>query len=335
MTTSTVTLLVITGCALVLTARIAEAEGPSTNQPRLTRPQRWESLLTDSQYQQFMDLVATDLKGRRFTPTLQDDAVTVKEIPGVVLGLDNLVRKCVEAKDQTKWRTVIAEHFTNAIRSFEQDAANKKRMENFTEMRPLLLVRIYPEGWAEAAAVEKTVHRVDLEGTVTTLVVRFGEVLKAVRKDEAAPWGKTDDELFAIALTNVSAAKPKEVEKDIGGAKMVVLLGEEMYSSSHCLLLKEHPSAVGKFGAFVAVPSRQVVMAVPVNDSGALTGIKTMMRLAHDWYASDPGPVTENLYWFDGGKFTQIAYERKGDDLFVKPTKEVYEKIEKLPKREE
>ena len=114
-----------------------------------------------------------------------------------------------------------------------------------------------------------------------------------------------------------------------------MLLGEEIYSSSHCLLLKQHPAALGKFGAFVAVPSRQVVIAVPVNDSGALAGLKTMMRLTHEWYASDPGPVTENLYWFDDGKFTRIPYERKGDDLFVNPTKELQAKIEKLPKRGE
>lgn len=335
MTRSMITVLVMTACVLVLTAWTIAEEGSSTTKPRLTRPERWESLLSEAQYQEFMDLVARDLKGRRLTPTLHDDAVTVEERPGAVLGLDNLVRKCLEAKDQAKWGKVIAEHFTNVIQVWEQDAANQKRMKDFAEIKPLLFVRIYPEGWAEAAAVEKTVHRVDLEGTVTTLVVRFGDVLKAVQKDDAAPWGKTEDELFAIALKNVNAAKPKEVQKDVGGATMVVLLGEEMYSSSHCLLLKEHPTAVGRFGAFVAVPSRQVVMAVPVNDSGALAGLKPMMRLAHEWHASDPGPVTENLYWFDDGKFLKIDYERKGDDLFVKPAKEVYEKIQKLPKREE
>jgi hypothetical protein len=176
------------------------------------------------------------------------------------------------------------------------------------------------------------VHRTDLEGTVTVLVLNLPKGLKAVNKEDSGPWKKTDEELFSVALENLkSTAKPKIVEHDVGGAKRVAVLGEEMFSSSRCLLLEEHPSTMGKFGSFVVVPSRQVILTVPINDRRALNAAKAIINLAIQWNASDPGPISTNLYWYEDHRFTPIPYERHNDDLHLKPPTEVFERFNKVP----
>jgi hypothetical protein len=104
-----------------------------------------------------------------------------------------------------------------------------------------------------------------------------------------------------------------------------------LYTSTHVLLLKEHPETVGKFGALVVVPTRQSVLCHPIDDLSALDAARVLTYIAAQWNKKDPGPVTTNLYWYHEGRFTQIPYEIHGDEFQLKPTKEFYAVLNTLP----
>src|SRR5205823_9489346 len=131
------------------------------------------------------------------------------------------------------------------------------------------------------------------------------EALQSVSPEMAAGWEKKEADLFSIALDNVKQRTGVDVSESrtASGATLVTLQGEDATASSHVLLLNDHKQTVGKFGAIVAVPTRNVVICHPIEDGTVAQAAEEMAPLIQRARQAGPGATSGQLYWYHDGKF--------------------------------
>ncbi len=299
-----------------------------------TMPARWAALITHKQYERLVSLVEADIRTRKLTPVFTpDSALKIKEEPfaGSTFGLDNLVQKCRLAKED-KWPLIVREHFDNLIQSAEEDARLGERLKKVENALPLLAVRLYGESVVPPEAKKDLVWRSDIEGTLTVLVLDLPTSLRSVTKDQPKAWGVKEDELFERATKNTVQNVPVELVRDAlpGGPKLVAITGENLLVSSHALLLKNHPDAIGKAGALVGVPTRHIVLCHPINDASANGAMEPLARMIVDLHRQGPGSTSDKLYWYRDGKFALIPTRADARGVDVRPPEELVKAIDAL-----
>src|SRR5688572_9288600 len=319
-----VVVLVLSACA---------ASAAESRQMR-TMPARWAGLISHKQYDRLMSLVEADIRARKLTPTLTPDStLKIKEEPlaSSTFGLDNLVQKCRLA-GEGKWPEIVREHFDDLIQSAREDARLGEKLQKVENALPLLAVRLYGEAAVPAEAKKALVWRTDIEGTLTVLMLDLPTSLRSVTKEQVKGWGLKDDELFERATKNTAQNVPTEIVRDAlpGGAKLVALTGENLLVSSHVLLLKNHPEAVGKAGALVGLPTRHIVLCHPINDASANGAMEPLARMIVNLHRQGPGSTSDKLYWYREGKFVVVPTRPDPRGVNVEPSEELMKAIERL-----
>ena len=119
-----------------------------------------------------------------------------------------------------------------------------------------------------------------------------------VNQREPGEWGRTVDELHAIAERNTRAepaldAHPIEVPD---GPTLTALLGESYFASTHIMFLDRYLPP-GERGHLVAVPDRHALIALALDDPKWMAGLAAMVNIAHRRYHESPGAITDQLYW--------------------------------------
>jgi hypothetical protein len=265
--------------------------------------------ISKSQHQHFVGLVCTELRYRDLTPVVGSDWVQVEVNRGqpTRFGLRSLLQRC-DGLPQDQWPRVISQHFDDLLETLTQQGRIIERMSNFERARERLTVRIYPADSVPSATRKQLVCRTDLPGTVTVLMLDLPKAIQSVSADLAKHWERSERELFETALGNVRRRSEVEVSQSwtAGGAKIVTLRGEDATVSSHVLLLKEHPEAIGKFGAIVAVPTRNQVMCHPIEDSSVGRAGEEMAPMVERARQAGPGGTSAQLYWYHDGRFEQV-----------------------------
>src|SRR5205814_3248680 len=77
-------------------------------------------------------------------------------------------------------------------------------------------------------------------------------------------------------------------------------------ASSHVLLLTNHEQTLGKFGAIVAVPTRNVVICHPIEDGTVAQAAEEMAPLVERARQAAPCATSGQLYWYHDGKFEAV-----------------------------
>jgi hypothetical protein len=289
---------------------------------------RWKQLMSKPQYDRFVALVEADIKARKLTPTIKEGMLRVAEFADFEFGLDNVMQRCAGAAE-TDWPAVINEHMTRIIEMAKESASFKERVKTFEGAAPHLGLRIYPQK-QDAKDFKNSLTRVDLEGTTTCVMVDAPTTIYDLQTEHARAWGKTDKEIFAAALKNLSTLTKPDVQTihPAPGVAVVGIVGEDVFAASNVLRLASFPQAIGKQGAVVAIPNRHMVFAHPINDTSATPAIGIMMQMARDFEQRGPGSITANLYWYhDGGQFTRLPYDVKPDGQIAFQPPEAFRKV--------
>lgn len=292
-------------------------------------PADWADFFDQSSYDRFMKAVVEHLKQRAWTFEVRPDHILAGES---MYGLMNLAQWCAQS-DPSRWPALIVEHFD---RIEDSKAAHDKvamEMKDFANARERLAVRLWHPQAVPAEVADNIVQRADIEGTLSVLVLDLPETVVTVTRAQAKDWQQSDDELFAIATANLKRKSPAYVESMDAepGLKLLLISDDSFLVSGHALCFEDHPEWIGSAGALVGFPSRDTIVAYPINDDRCIKAVAAMIRVVSMAYGRGPSSISPSLYWYRDGRFTLLPH-RIGDDggLEFHPPREFLEMLPTL-----
>lgn len=166
-------------------------------------------------------------------------------------------------------------------------------------------------------ADDDLVARRDMPGILSILVYDLPEMLVPVHPAYLDNWSRGEEEVFRTALENVrNSPQPKIGDVELPGCGTVkVLLGENYSTAAHALLLEEHPECLGAFGALVAVPNLHTVLCFPISDRRVAPAVPLMARMVARIYRPGPEAVSDGLFLYSEGTYSELAYSLDGSTL--------------------
>jgi hypothetical protein len=306
--------------------------------PAPTPAERWASYLTPAQQQRFEQLVRAHFAQRGVEVAWGHGSL---RIGTTEYGLDNVAQRCRPMPDD-EWALVIAEHFDRIASAESESAELHARQHDFAWMATQLLVRIYPADMqlpAEVAGASTKwgTWREDLQDTRSMLVVDRPSTVVSLDPDLPRQWGRRRDELFALALQNVAAQCPVEVE-DVEldrerGVRATVLSADHLFVAAHALRLDAFAQVLGPHGTLFCVPNRHTLIALPITTLAATTAaVQRLLQLAMRMYADGPGSTSPHVYWrTPAGAFAVVRGRLDGTNLHVLPSDAFTELLGRLP----
>ncbi|RZU38730.1 hypothetical protein EV700_2665 [Fluviicoccus keumensis] len=292
----------------------APARRPTVPQPSVpvdrTGVPAWAGAFSSTDYAHFMDVVQAYFQQRNIPVTLNDGMVLVTG-KSYALGLQNLAGICHQATSRERWPAIIARQFDRLIADNENAADNPKPESlSFTDIANRLRVRLYPE--MKDINPDNFVSRREIEGVVTMLVEDQPETMRPITRAEAKAWGKSDRELFNIAL-QIMSQESLTLEEARLNSNLSILFANDIsdYTSSWALMLDKLKDCVGTFGSIVSVPNRHCLFVVPAETPDVLQAVHKVMSGTLELYRKGPGSISPHLYWYYQRKFTRISYPQK------------------------
>jgi hypothetical protein len=196
---------------------------------------------------------------------------------------------------------------------------------DYEQVKQYIGVRLYPLEYIPLESQEKMLFRPFAGEVVAALIFDFPHTVGNVLKEDAEKWGKTEDELFAAGLANIRAKYNLQAEETDfsgdgdGGLTIYVAEDEHFFVSNILFELDGHKDLVGKRGAIVGIPTRSLALIYPINDKKIFDMLNVFFQVIPDAYASGPGSLTKEIYWYHDGQFEPLHYEI-GEELSFYPS---------------
>jgi hypothetical protein len=215
--------------------------------------------------------------------------------------LDNLVRRYVQAEKDDKFAE-IENHFKKLQ---ETPHAYEYLFKDFDYAKQFLKFLIKPTDIAPK--LDDFVTRTDYPDLLTVLVLDFEERFHYIRKDEADLWEVDYDDLFKIALDNISQENI-DIRKHLLDDKFdvyVLLSGD--FSASFSLLINSHLNlAIGKYGSLIGLPTKGTVFIHPISTNDVMDLTTTLYHEMEKFYNEDSSNISMDFYWYDRKGFKKF-----------------------------
>jgi hypothetical protein len=276
-------------------------------------PPAWASYLDADQWHAFSELVRYEADRRHWSHDLEQGAVGDGSTP---MGLTNIAQTCNLAP-RDEWTVLVAEHFA----VLEQIATGPvPHFKDPGEARAALKARLLNDDFVPDAGFELAERRV-AEGLRLVLAYDLPDYVKLPPRNEVLEWGE-EDELFEIALAQ-TRAEPGNLERhdfdEIQGGPTAVWTfdGDSFFTATHALW---GAGLDGAHGVLVAVPTRHIVVAHPINDVGVFGAVGAMINMTHGLWTEGPGSLSNELYLLDDGTLERQPTELRADNVVFTPT---------------
>lgn len=263
---------------------------------------RWSQVLGARQEEYLESVVNARLAAMGESAVVKDGCVRIGE---TTCGLENLAQVCGTAPGD-EWPVLVERHFDALQRSSLESAEWEQRKHEFDWIAPQLCVRLYAEDLQTGDGTRIIVEdlalvRHDLPQLRSVLVADRPSTIVTVQPETTALWGRSPDQLFALALANLAERFPVDVEtvqiSDESATSAFVLSGEHLFVASHALRLDAWPQLVGAHGTLFCVPNRHTVLAYPIESVDLIDAIKAMAWIGHNAFVDGPGSIAPHLYW--------------------------------------
>ncbi len=293
----------------------------------------WATTLGDAaRFDEFLRLVGEYFRRRGLSAEVGDGHVVVRADTTRVCGLGNLVQLCA-ASDQADWRGLIASHFDTLERAERWEKSLERRLADFAFAGRRLVIRLWEEGSLPHHLHEEPdylITRRDLPGLLTVLALDLPESVRTIRREEAVAWGMDDAELFELALRNTMGLVSPEVTRIDGRVPIRILAADSMYTASLVLNIPAFPELVGTHGAFVSLPVRSLVLALPFEGRDSLPHLAGLAAMTHKIEHDGPGSLSPRLFWYRRGVFTELPYNLTPSGIQVAPPPQLINLLESL-----
>lgn len=298
-----------------------------------------------------LGLLEVELRGRglRWRVVARDRlevGKTDRPWPGAAVDLAPL-RERMHESPKADWPELIEHYVSNlrngasaAGRARAAGAANGVHQEAegslWRRVREPLRARILPADSADAAltgALQRVVADGLLEAVITEAPLNgYGTAQNGdatggelVPVGEALGWGVAEHVVFDAARANVRRETRMEAERfTIDGTELVALFSPSHYAATHVLWLAEHlagmPGYVEANGALVVVPHRHLIAVHPIESAAVVAAAGTLLRFAARQFETCPGPISDQLYWWQDGTLSRLPSDSVGETLQLFPS---------------
>ena len=269
--------------------------------------------MDDAQYDRSCALVVSDFAEHGKSVEIVDGAVIVDGDAVRPFGLYNVAAACAKSAEET-WKATVAEHFRQVRLAVEEGDSLARLSRRFEDVRDILMPRIYEKSKLLGLHQEDLYARSDLDGTKTFVVFDMPTSTTHVNRTHTKTWGKTDAEIFAVAMDNLGKRPmvPTDVDRERPGQTTYFFDGD-VFTSSLALRIADGQEWVGPFGALVVVPNRNRLIVHPIEGFESGRVYEILGPYAWKEHASSPGAVSPFVYWFHKGTFTACGtYDEKG-----------------------
>ncbi len=268
----------------------------------------WEKLFTPKELQLFYSEVKKYFINRNRIISF-DNGYVISKTELWKKDLRNLAQSC-RPSEPNQWASIIESHFQLTERVMVSN--QNLKTTDFSDVAELLVIRLWPEGTLVNVNPDEIIYRKELYGTISTLSLDLPDSILAVTPKMVQGWGKDLDELYILGYKNVTIlCKPNIIEADLGGSgkSFMITLDDNFLTSTHILLLDDHPECLGLYGALVSTPVRDIVVSHPIGEKQDLGRDALMMAyVTYDVYKNGPGSVSPYLYWYFRGNYETVDY---------------------------
>lgn len=278
-----------------------------------TIPEQYVHLMDQDQYIIVLEIIQDYLVQFGAVTGLKDGLISFEDLKGETqrFSLDNVIRK-LNGQETASWGNIIHEHFY----SFFNDSESQFDFNNFSQIKDILVLRVYPDGYFESVDFQdRIVSRIDFEDTKTTLVFDLPDKFRPVEKTEFENWKVSLDSVFDLAQQNVNKHEIEIYKQDYKNGFELYAFYSGDYSASYVLDLKNNADfVIGKYGSLVAIPTKGTAFAHPINHNDISLVIGDIHEMIIKFYDEDPGQISVNYYWYYNYKFNKfpITIEEEG-----------------------
>ncbi|MFD2909148.1 hypothetical protein ACFSX9_10410 [Flavobacterium ardleyense] len=259
-------------------------------------PEMYNGIISKEEYNEIMAVCINYHKENNITITKIDEGELVVSVDDSVQNryLDNLVR-VLAANEKIEWQHLIYLHFDKMK---DQSSAYNYLYKDFDYASQFLRVLIKDEFYSLQASISTFLHRVDFPKTNTFLVLEFEEQFAYVKKEDIVEWGKTENELIEIGIANTPENEIEVEEHEIATCKVFIFTSGDFAASLMLDIENRIPYTIGKYGTLIAIPSKKIAYAHPIEENNILDLIQIINPELLDYYNEDPGNVSTNYYWY-------------------------------------
>jgi hypothetical protein len=152
---------------------------------------------------------------------------------------------------------------------------------------------------------------------------------------EVESWQVTDAAVFERARANTRADPPPQAAPfALDGAPLTALFGTSHYTAAHALWLPEHferdPGWAERNGALCVIPHRHLVVVHVIESAKVVDAVGALLRFASRQYETSPGPISDQLYWWQDGGLVRLPSDCVGQTLQLFPTDRFAELLRRL-----
>lgn len=220
---------------------------------------------------------------------------------------------------QKSWKKHTQEYLDNF---FNGIALTNSILSDFSKAKPYLTLRLHAQTkYAGASPIDSIYHhiyRIDVPETYTILALDLPNTFHILTKEEIEKWGMTEATLFEIAGANVSNQLEKITAKkrDWNGAPIITVFDGD-YSAIYCANFQNNcDKMIGEIGSLLAFPTKGSVFIHMISSKEAFnTALLVLSEQVNKFYNEDPGPITNNLYWFDGQTFIKFDTSHQNGEI--------------------
>jgi hypothetical protein len=207
--------------------------------------------------------------------------------------------------------------------------------ESATAHTPGTLWRAVADGLVEAVSAEEAVstgRSAERDHAASPRPKAGGELLTA---GDVVGWGVEHDTVFETARGNVRAAGRLDLERfALDGTDLIALFGPTHYAATHVLWLDDYLTGIDGWseanGALVVLPHRHLVAIHPIESAAVVPAAGTLLHFAAQQFETCPGPISDQLYWWQAGTLYRLPSDSVGETLQLFPTERFAALLDRL-----
>ncbi len=255
------------------------------------------------------------------------DAVECKDAAGKehVVGLENLFRRA-RRTPRADWQELVVEFLTSAVVA-DQDQELPTDLKSVADK---LLIRVGPPFSRRAHEAELWSQPIENTPLVVNLVIDFPQRMIYVARQLVADSGQSGEHWLRIALENLKQRTPAEAFQPVhADSGLLACAVGDAYDSSRALLLDGLLPEGKDDGYFVAMPSRDQLLVLPVVGE-ALAFVHFLKILVDKQYKTLPYPISQQVFWLRDGIWLPFVIDIEGSNVTIQPPEEFSEVLDRL-----
>lgn len=300
---------------------------------RVTSVPSWASFLSLAQWRSLLHAVDRDLRVRGLVARFQGDHFVAALPDGEVaqVGLFNLAGRCRGA-DVELHHALARAHFDALLGPVSAPCADRLGEVAYADVAPKLFAHLYRAD-SIGDARDGVVARPLCEGLLTALAVDLGDVIVSLPADLPARWGRSEDELFRVALANVERQRVSRETFPSHEFPGVVIAGRDHMVTSQVHFLGNHLGRRYPAGAIVGLPARSMIFAIPLRNGADAAAMERLTRAVTTGLDLLEGVATEpmfadqrfspELYWWCDGALRLLPAAKTSAGPAVMPPDEL------------